>query len=429
MDHLRNDQERRNQWYSKAVPRYVPVEPAQYPSNLRNPPVHGVYQKSYSVPFTWLSNSESVSLPNNLLATVLDTHGFVVVSGVLKPSECNEALERAWDWIEAASVSELVEQTKLPANEVSTVILPPPPVIRQDPSTVSSVYFPRAVEGGMMPFYGSGHSTLAWTVRSNPKIKQVFAALHGTTDLISSLDGIVLWRAGCQHATDKGWFHLDQNPRQKPGRACVQGLINLMDASPATGGNVLVPQSHRLFPQHYLQDSNDTNNGSTVADYYRTRLDEIGGDDWMEINPNDEVVLDPQRIITLLLQAGDLLLWDSRTVHCSHPATEDVTDIAIGAGNGLIRAATAVCMLPTQSASEAVLLERKQAVHCSRTLTHWANKVAPLGNERPEHVALESACVNTMKQWQASRSSKVLLDYEDLTLEQKRLVVGNALAH
>jgi hypothetical protein len=427
MDHLQTDQERRARWYSHTLPRYVPVEAAKRPADLVNPP-EKAYTKAYSLPFEWLQRDTDQEIPvrRDLLATVLERHGFVVVSGVLNRTECKEAMELAWDWIEAASLSELQRQTV----ELATT----PPVSRKDPSTLSSVYFPRAVEGGMMPFYGSGHSSFAWKIRSHANVKTVFSSLHETTDdLISSLDGIVVWRAGREHATDKGWFHLDQNPILKPGQECIQGLVNLMDSTPTTGGNVMVAKSHRLFPQHYLDEKNP------CVEFYQTRLDEVAGDDWMEIDPNDDIILDPKNIISLLLQAGDLLLWDSRVAHCSYPGLgsccDDDTRAGAGAAaaaavNGLIRAATTVSMMPTESASESVLLERKEAVHSSRTLTHWANKVAPLGAERPEHVALESACVERMKRWQQSGSCKelVLLDFQDLTLDQKRLVVGNTLA-
>jgi hypothetical protein len=421
MDHLQTDQERRARWYSHTLPQYVPVEPAKRPEDLMNLP-ESAYSTAYSLPFEWLQREKGQELAPNLLAAVLDRHGFLVVSGVLNRKECEEAMGLAWDWIEAASVSEQILRSKQHTVEVAMT----PPVSRNDPSTLSSVYFPRTVEGGMMPFYGSGHSSFAWKIRSHANVKHVFSSLHETPDLISSLDGIVVWRAGREHATDKGWFHLDQNPILKPGRECIQGLVNLMDATPTTGGNVMVAQSHRLFPQHYLDEKNP------CVDFYRARLDEVAGDDWMEIDPNDKSILDPTHIISLMLQAGDILLWDSRVAHCSYPGQGISADVdnstATGAVNGLIRAATTVSMMPTVRASESVLLERKKAVHNSRTLTHWANKVAPLGEERPEHVAMESACVDTMKSWQQTRPSKVLLDFKDLTLNQQRLVVGNTLA-
>jgi hypothetical protein len=47
--------------------------------------------------------------------------------------------------------------------------------------------------------YGSGHSSFAWKIRSY-NVKTVFSSLHETSDLISSLDGIVMWRAGREHA-------------------------------------------------------------------------------------------------------------------------------------------------------------------------------------------------------------------------------------
>lgn len=44
-------------------------------------------------------------------------------------------------------------------------------------------------------------------------------------------------------------FHVDQNPVEKPGMCCVQGLVNLIATTRATGGNVLIRGSHHKFPE------------------------------------------------------------------------------------------------------------------------------------------------------------------------------------
>jgi len=407
MDHLRTDEERKARWYSKQWPRFVPVKPAVDWRELMLVPSKG-YDFVTSLPFDWLEHKPE-NIPQDVIAGALESHGFLVVSSVLSQKECKEAIGLAWDWIETASVAEKSLQSKQVTD---------PPVRRSDLSTYYSPFFPRSVEGGMMPFYGSGHSAFAWKIRSHPNVRLVFESLYGTSDLISSLDGIVLWRAG--HRTDRGWFHLDQNPLVKPSRECVQGLVNLLPVSRYTGGNAIVARSHKLFPQHYLEQ-----NDNSCSDFYHQRLEELAGDDWMEIDPNDETALDPAKLISVQLKPGDLLLWDSRTVHCSYPAKADSPEPDTP---GLIRAATTVCFLPTARATKQVLLDRKQAVQASRTLTHWANKVAPLGEERPVEVALESTCVQFMKKWQTTRSHKVLLEYSDLTRDQRRLVVGDFLS-
>lgn len=221
--------------------------------------------------------------------------------------------------------------------------------------------------------------------------------------------------------TEPGWFHLDQNARHKPGPCAIQGLVNLLPTNASTGGNVLVAQSHKLFPAHY------TNNYGACSEFYRQRLDELGTEDWMECDPNDTILLgDQSKVISCMLEPGDMLLWDSRTAHCSFPAAEEAT---VGgthsSSHSLIRAAAVVSMIPSKGVPKDILDARRLAVEQSRTLTHWVNKVSPLGEEHVEYVRREEGCVREMK-LQAKKKGLpcTLLTFEDLTPEQRNLVVG-----
>ena len=410
---------------------------------------------SHSSPLNIGGGSEHA--PQDLLHQVLDVHGFVVISSVLTTQECHKALDLAWDWLEVASQAEaLVQQQQQHQNygsETAKSGIQKKLVSRHDPSSHStkdgSSYFPHTVEGGIMPYYGAGHSSFAWHIRSHPNVQQVFASLYNMTsnmrghDLLTSLDGVVLWT---EPSTDCGWFHIDQNPVHKPSAAAVQGLVHLTAVNPATGGNVLVLQSHRDFDRgHFLgKDNNDlvgqTNNDDSVAAFYRDRLCEIGDDDWLEIDPNDTILLNPRRIVTVLLNAGDVLLWDSRVAHCSYPQASTSTTTTTNqsalpastkvANQGFLRAATLVSMVPcskiSPAVSDRVMRERRHAVQAYRTLTHWVDKATPLGEERPEHVVLEMARVNFMREIQLHDDSRgnVLLAWDDLSEQQKRLVVG-----
>jgi hypothetical protein len=150
-------------------------------------------------------------------------------------------------------------------------------------------------------------------------------------------------------------------------------------------------------------------------------LDELNGDDWMEIDPNDRVAIDPQKVNTLLLNPGDFVLWDSRTIHCSHPPS--VPSFACLPPQ-LVRAATLVTMMPTSWANSDVLQKRKDAVQRQRTLSHWDNRVAPLGAEYDEEVHLEAARVDFIRQWQEAARQVILCDWDDLNPYQQSLVVG-----
>jgi ectoine hydroxylase-related dioxygenase (phytanoyl-CoA dioxygenase family) len=255
--------------------------------------------------------------------------------------------------------------------------------------------------GGILPFYGSGHSSFSWFIRESLAVAQVFSALHfgdissiSTDSLVSSLDGVVLW--GQDTKTESGWFHVDQNPLVKPDFACIQGLVNLLPVTPSTGGNVLVSKSHLAFPGHYTTSP-------YFEKFYKQRLDEVHGDDWMEggssvvipwaprrtlcrcphnfspptavlplslanflsfyfifsfslsllVDPRDDVILKPLDCICLQLRPGDVLLWDSRTAHCSYPGDGSDKNPA-----ALIRAASLVSMIPRNQVSEGALVSR-----------------------------------------------------------------------
>ena len=209
---------------------------------------------------------------------------------------------------------------------------------------------------------------------------------------------------------------MDQHPIHKPDKCGIQGLVNLLPVTQGTGGNVLVAHSHKHFPHHYMNDT---------TCFYKERMTEVGTDDWLEVDPNDEVVLQPQHVISCLLRPGDLLLWDSRTVHCSYPGNPNVELPKMWPeAHGLIRAGVLVSMIPPDQVSTSVLNQRVEAVRQGQTLTHWANKAAPLGEERSEEVAKEKSCVTSMRAWQSQQGKQVLLSYNELTIEQQRLVDG-----
>jgi hypothetical protein len=102
-----------------------------------------------------------------------------------------------------------------------------------------------------------------------------------------------------------------------------------------------------------------------------------------------------------------------------------------------------------------LLKDRKRAAQIGLTLTHWVNKVAPLAEERPDDVTKARLCVDFIKYRQQQQQQrrqrkhkktmtakvkkkivtdnfnslkifrlKVLMKWEDLSIEHKRLVVG-----
>ena len=80
-------------------------------------------------------------------------------------------------------------------------------------------------------------------------------------------------------------------------------------------------------------------------------------------------------------------------------------------------------MMPRSRATEEVLEGRIESVRSSRTLTHWANKCALLGEEHEEEALLESRRIEIMKSLETDESkNKALLWWDDLSPSQKNLV-------
>ena len=171
----------------------------------------------------------------------------------------SQALELSWDFVEAASAAQFEAlQANAPkaapcADKGAHRDARRTGVMRDDPSTWDNERWPRGVEGGILPYFGAGQSKCAWYVRGKKAVRDVFAALWRTPDLLVSFDGLIMWRPDPQHRTEHGWFHIDQNPVHKPTKCSVQGLVNLIPATQATGGNVLLRGSHHKFPEHYTR--------------------------------------------------------------------------------------------------------------------------------------------------------------------------------
>jgi hypothetical protein len=155
-----------------------------------------------------------------------------------------------------------------------------------------------------------------------------------------------------------GWWHVDQG-RGKQGRHAVQGLVSLYDADCRTGGLTVVPKSHMRFAEVVEDQQNETVDYCTVQPYCPV-IQEL-----------------PRRLVCC--RAGDIILWDSRTIHANAPATETPTCER----DRLLRAVGYVCMTPAQFAPTEVRSGRRSAYEYRVSTSHWPQKL-DLGSAGPE---------------------------------------------
>ena len=272
----------------------------------------------------------------------LESEGYVVIANALSEAEADHALDLTWEFLKNLGTG----------------------VDRNDVDTWDDDQWPVNVHGGIVPSQGIGHSAAQWYIRSVPAVKKAFAAVWDDEDLLVSFDGMALWRPtdiNPSWSTDRGgaWLHIDQHPISRPGRQCVQGAITLTRTSPEIGGNIVVPGSHKWFKD--------------IEKRYPDRLASIPEDQDHFRFPTDDPQLKATPPIMAHMEPGDMMLWDSRTVHCSSPGTGPVPSTDRSAPV-LLRAASLVCMMPRAHSNEEVMAMRRKAVQDRLSTTNWSDR-------------------------------------------------------
>eukprot|EP00931_Biecheleriopsis_adriatica_P018343 TRINITY_DN1288_c1_g1_i1.p1 TRINITY_DN1288_c1_g1~~TRINITY_DN1288_c1_g1_i1.p1 ORF type:complete len:325 (+),score=56.86 TRINITY_DN1288_c1_g1_i1:65-1039(+) len=248
-------------------------------------------------------------------------HGFVVIRGVASDAQVQTAKDLLWDAIGERHNN----------------------VIRDDPETWD---FPGLNPAGLVPWLAQ--SSGAWAVRGWPGVKQAFARLWDTENLIVSMDCALIWRPWWLKSK---WrpitegLHLDQNPWGKPDLECYQGMVPLLAVTDASGGLQVVPDSHLDEAKAEFKLSHP-------------HLRRCG--DWCMCDDDDL----NQKALLLHAEPGDLILWDGRTVHGGRVGTGLCNKV------DLARMSVTVSMTPRAWASDHVLQQRQEGFRKGENFNH-----------------------------------------------------------
>lgn len=196
-----------------------------------------------------------------------------------------------------------------------------------------------------------------------PKVKESFGLIWETEDLVVSFDaGNVFrpWKVNREWTTMGNWWHVDQNSlkgEHRVGKVCVQGLVTYYKADASVGGLCVIPGSHAQHTELCARSSS--------AKYMR---------DFVTVDSDDPVLADNKGIL-VNAEAGDLILWDSRLVHCNTPALNIPTNLSApkAEDKDIIRLVSYVCMLPRSTCTQEVLESRKKAFIHRVPTSHWPN--------------------------------------------------------
>ncbi|KIR55925.1 hypothetical protein I315_01807 [Cryptococcus gattii Ru294] len=265
----------------------------------------------------------------------LERDGYVVVPGIIPESTCDEFISEAWDWLESF----------------------PYGFKRDDKSTWTSEHLPYSTTGGLYNRYSVNHEAFVWKIRTDPGIRKIFEQIWDTDDLIVSFDGM---NASLPINDQTGrtdikatapWPHIDQNPRNINRFELYQGIANLAPNGPSDGGLCVLKGSHKLHQEYFDsiggfkpdQDVGVSENG------YNYKLEDT---EWYKNKGCEEV--------KICAGKGDLILWDSRTIHWNASPMGDQT-----------RFVTYVCYCPRSLMSPAELAKKVEVFKGRKGTTHF----------------------------------------------------------
>ncbi|KAK4699933.1 hypothetical protein P7C70_g6324, partial [Phenoliferia sp. Uapishka_3] len=259
--------------------------------------------------------------------------GFAIIRGAVSPERSNEYASAALSWAESFPLG----------------------FKKEDPSTWDADHLPIHYTGGLFTGYAVAHEDFVWRARQEEKISQAFAEIWGTSKLICSFDAINISLPQGPHGRKDivptvRWPHQDQNPR-KTNFELVQGLLAVTESGKDDGGLIVLKGTHLLQERFFResggikaeQDSGDENHYFYTEDDIKWFLAQDGVEE-----------------IKVETQAGDFVVWDSRTVHFNCAPTGHRTRVVIY-----------ICMAPASFASEDALKKKSDVFDKRLASTHW----------------------------------------------------------
>lgn len=146
------------------------------------------------------------------------------------------------------------------------------------------------------------HHRALWDVRQLPQLHQVFTDLLGTSKLWVSIDRVNMKPPSTDSVPgwgDDGFLHWDVDPRERPYPPKLQGVVALTDTTADQGGFQCSSELFRHLDD-WLTDK--------PAEHDRLSIHGTG----VRLGPADLSSFAPE---PLAMNAGDLLIWNSRLPH------------------------------------------------------------------------------------------------------------------
>ncbi|KAJ6455871.1 hypothetical protein C8R45DRAFT_1036001 [Mycena sanguinolenta] len=255
----------------------------------------------------------------------LASQGYAVVKGAVPLDRARAYQQRAFDWLRSFDAS----------------------LDLDDPSTWKTARLPVQTDKNTYEAYGVVHEKFMWDVRMEPGVIEPFAKIWGTPDLLVSFDSLNITLPGLKPVRAP-WPHVDQAPRKR-GMHCVQGIVNLSHAGPEDGSLAVVVGSNKHIEEYF-----DTQTKPADWEWRDNRYFNEQDMEWFRARGCE--------VRRVEAEPGDLVLWDSRTVHWGSEPTEK---------SKTIRTVVYAAYAPAVLASKEAVAEKQKVFATNGATTHW----------------------------------------------------------
>jgi ectoine hydroxylase-related dioxygenase (phytanoyl-CoA dioxygenase family) len=290
---------------------------------------------------------------NNLQET-LDKYGVAVIPNILDEKQVLNAQSQMWDMLETLTSK---------FNH---------PIERKSPDTWKSFYdlFPLH---SMQLQHFVGHSQVAWDIRQNENVVNVFSKLWNTKpeDLLCSFTGASIHMP--PELTKRGWFrntwyHTDQSYLRND-LECYQAFVNMFDVNDHDATLTILEGSHK-YHSEFAKFKEFDKVDKKSKEYKELKKD------WYKLTEKEQEFYDQKncKMTCVKCPKGSLVIWDSRTIHAGKEP-----DKTRKTPN--IRFIVYVCMTPRKLCTSANLKKKQKAFNELRMTSHWPHKPKLFGKK------------------------------------------------
>lgn len=262
----------------------------------------------------------------------LIANGYAVVKGAIPRERAQKYEKEMHDWVRSFKSTQLLDLN--------------------DPSTWIESNLPSHSQNNIYSLYASSHEKFMWDLRMEPGVLDAFEKIWGTDKLLVSFDGFNFALPNRKDVPKSGaWPHVDQSP-MKDGMQCIQGIINLSNATGKEDGSLIVFKGSNKVLEEFFNTQTNKEDWNVKDSYHFTALQL----EWFAERGCE--------ILRVSLEPGDLIVWDSRTIHYGG---------APGPSSNQIRSVIYASYSPSEFASEESLEAKRRIFKKWKGTTHWAH--------------------------------------------------------